>query len=169
MSMTVGDLASYAYGKFAFTGSSAYKQAASAVEGLSKTDFNVSSLSDAVDAMQGTLSGGSAYGITNLDGYVRDSFTRSQLTEYNALSGTAADASSYASGTAQSAASIGYLANKAGKDAGAVDLYGVVTPGESAQIALMSEGVAGIVGGVIGAYQNYLGSSMVGGLLDVSA
>lgn len=166
MNLTVDRMAAMNYAAYLFSGSAAAVQNAMDPEQLSRSDFGVSDLTDALDALSQAQNAGPY--TTSLDRYVRSQLQLSQLSEYDALSGMASDAGGFfTAGTVSAAAANGYLEDKLGLDGSTFNLDGVTDAGTAARTAYLAGRLSGTDDGTLSAYRKYMEDNPPGSILDI--
>lgn len=88
MSMTVGNQAALSYSTYSFTNSDAYETYAVDSSEVSEEYYNISSVSNAVEAMNDAIDSSSPYSVGKVDSYVKNQLSLSQLGIYEDLSDT---------------------------------------------------------------------------------
>lgn len=137
MSITVDSMAQSYYNQYSFNNSTASQQNSIDPSTVSKSNYNVSDLSDALQMLSD--SNGADLYTSNLDQYVQSSFEESQLSQYNALSGMLGNTADILDGTnIDDSASMSYLESKLGLVSQTVNLNGVLNPAASAEMDLKS-------------------------------
>ena len=86
MGMTISDQASYEYNLYKYQNSSAAKSSTVDSSAVSKKYYNISNISNAIDALNG-ISSQNGYSIGNLNTYAVGLIQGSQLSDYSTIKG----------------------------------------------------------------------------------
>jgi len=170
VSMTVDSMAQSYYNQYTFSTSQTATQNAVDSSTISKSDFNISNLTNALDALD-TTENVNPY-TTNLDQYVQSSFNESQLSQYSTLSSLASSTTSAlnSSGSLDNTVSMAYMKNKLGLSSSSFNIYSVLSPTSTAELDSLSTSASSKTSSdSVSAYQNFLSDNPIGTFLNTSA